>query len=926
MEYKIFDWLENPEVFKINRLDAHSDHTFYETYEDMENENKTLFHSLNGNWKFKWSKNLNERPVDFYKMDYSLVSFDTIPVPSHMELNGYDHCKYVNVMYPWDGWVSLKPPFVDKEYNPVGSYVTFFDLPENFANKTVCISMQGVEQGFSIFLNGEFVGYAEDTFTPSDFDLTKFVKEKDNKLAVEVYKKTSSAWIEDQDFFRFSGIFRDVILYAKPECHVEDLWVKPEVCDDLKSADFSFKIKTNCDKPNIKFELFDKNNNSVLSHTPELEYKENPTIEPSENADAYHITPRYRLENVDLWDLGKPNLYNLIITVMDSNGNTTEVISQDVGFRKFCVEGKVLKLNGERLKIKGVNRHEWSPSKGRAIDASDMIADMEVFKKNNIKCTRTSHYPNQSLWYQLCDRNGVMMVDETNLESHGSPSIMTVPASLPEWRSNVIDRAVNMFERDKNHPAILFWSCGNESHEGECILAMADYFRRKDDSRCVHYEGCAHGGQFGNSTDVYSKMYTQPGGVAAAIEGGVDKPAMLVEYMHNMGNSNGGMESYMKLFDKYESYHGGFIWDYMDQALYFDKNGKKALGYGGDFEDRPTDYNFSGNGIVFADRSEKPAMQEVKFWYGSDEDRDAHIAANEKKIAELKPAPVVPKVKPFTISRGVDNIGITGEGFKIMLSKLEGGITSIVYDDYEWIYRASRPTYWRAPTENDIGCGFPKRSGQWGYVDAYSRYTKLDINTDVENEITVKFEYDTLIGTTTDVTYTIYSDGTIKVNSKLNGKEGLPQLPLFGMRFITPKKVDKFEYVGYSGETYPDRYKGGTFGVHTSDVVTADYLVPQENGCHSYSHSVKLMAGNNKSLEFVMSKSPFHFSVLNNTAAELENALHKDELPDTGRSVVCILSEMRGVGGIDSWGTDIEKEYHIHADKDLEVEFFIRRK
>ncbi len=928
--HDILEILENPEIYRINRLDAHSDHYFFENLADAKANNQTLHKNLNGNWKFKWSKNLSLRPVDFYKNDYDLADFTEIPVPSHIEMNGFDQIHYVNTQYPWDGVCELRPPFIDKEYNPVGSYVKFFDLPENFSNKSVCISFKGVEQAFSLYLNGEFVGYAEDTFTPSDFDLTPYIKAENNRLCVEVYKKASSAWLEDQDFFRFSGIFRDVLLYAKPKVHIEDLWVSPLVCEDLKNGEFSFKVKME-NQPNVTFELQDMSGNVVLSEKPSFEIMNESKVEEAENDINYFVSNKYKLENITLWDINKPNLYTLLITVLDENGEISEVVSQKIGFRHFVIRDAVMYLNGTRLIINGVNRHEWNPSKGRAISNDDMEADIEVFKRNNVSAVRTSHYPNQTYFYELCDKNGIIMMDETNLETHGSWQKMgvvepswNIPRHDKKWQNAVVDRAVSMFERDKNHPSILWWSCGNEAYAGEVILAMSNYFRRKDSSRYVHYESCFYADEYYEISDVYSRMYATPTEIDEFLAKGHPKPYILCEYMHDMGNSLGGMESYINLLDKYENYQGGFIWDYMDQAIYTEKDGVKYLGYGGDFSDRPTDYNFSGNGIVFADRTEKPAMQDVKYWHSTHLERAKHDAENAINMEDLVVKHEIGKGKSFEIIKGDCNLGVKGENFRVIFSYTEGGIVSLKYDDYEWIYRASKPTYWRAITENDSASGFGRKSGLWNYATMYSRHKDVKIVEENAEFMTVCFVFDTLIGTDTEVYYTVYSDGTIKVKAKLIGAN-LPQLPLFGMNFITQDRVSSYEYIGYSGETYPDRYKGGTFGNHKKLVETTDYLVPQECGCHVYNYQTKLISGENE-LNFKMCDQPFHFSVLDNSQAELENATHKHELPTTGHSHVRIMSKMRGVGGIDTWGSDVEEQYHIKANEDITLEFYITNK
>ncbi len=930
----IVNWLCDPGVIKINRLDAHSDHIFYDSAGSMNADNRTLYKSLNGQWKFKYAKNLNAAPSNFYKEDFDVTAFDDISVPSHIEMQGYDQIHYVNTMYPWDGKTFMRPPQVDMDNNPVLSYVTYFDMPQNFVNKAVCIEFAGVEQAFCVWLNGEFVGYAEDTFTPSHFDLTKYIKPQNNKLCVQVYKRACTAWLEDQDFFRFSGIFRGVTLYAKPAVHIEDLWVQPQVNSDLKSGLLDVKVKVSgTNAPNILLQLFDAQNTLVIEETPAFKFERQNKVDSAENDIEYYTCEPIALSNINLWQAGDAYLYSLVLTVKDENGNATEFIKQPTGFRLFEIKNKVMYLNGERLIINGVNRHEWNPSKGRAIDESDMLADLEVILKNNINAVRTSHYPNQSLWYKLCDEAGLAVMDEANLETHGSWQKMgklepswSVPGDYPMWKDSVIDRAVSMFERDKNHASILWWSCGNEAYTGENILAMANYFRRKDKSRVVHYEGCFWNRDYCHISDVESRMYAHPHEIEEYLTTDGSKPFMLCEYMHNMGNSIGGMESYINLIDKYDSYQGGFIWDYMDQAIYADINGKKVLCYGGDFADRPTDYNFSGNGIVFANRTEKPAMQEVKYWYMPKQQRQKQDEINSALIQESENTFVPRTDKQFEIVRGDINLGVKGDGFEMMFSLVSGGLTSLKYDGYEWIYRAPKPTYHRAPTENDSANGFLQSAALWKAADLYQHHIDVKIDDSIQGQVSITYTFNTLVGTQTFVTYTAYSDGTIKVSANLKGMEGLPDLSQFGMQFATQHKVKNYTYTGFSGETYPDRYKGGKYGTHTCDVSLPDYLVPQECGLHSFSKKFTIAAmGGPQKLHFIAANSNFHFSVLPNSSHELENATHKHELPCHARSFVRVLSHMRGVGGIDSWGADVESAYHISAQSDLILEFYIKR-
>ena len=624
-------WLDNPEVFKVNQLEPHSDHCYYLDYSDMKKEKNPLLQSLNGQWEFAYSKNVMERPVDFYKETFDASGFDKIMVPGHIELAGYDKIRYINTMYPWEGKeyhrgaYSMEATgaeegmFSEAQYNPVGSYIKYFDLDKNMCGKRIHICFEGVEEAMYLWLNGQFIGYAEDSFTPSEFDLTPYIKEKGNVLAVQVHKMSTAAFLEDQDFFRFFGIFRNVTLKAIPDVHLEDVWFKPVLNQDNESGSVSVSMKVSAtDSQNVTagFILKDREENILVEKSLQLN-KENNHLEGTICVD---------LESVKLWDNHNPYLYHAYVELKAEDGSLAEVIPYDIGFRRIEIIDKVVYLNGKRLVITGVNRHEWNARTGRCIGIEDMKADISCMLRNNINSVRTCHYPDQIPWYYMCDDAGIYVMAETNLESHGSfqklgaiePSC-NVPGSIPQWRDAVLERAKNNFETFKNHTSILFWSLGNESYAGDDIEAMNVYFAEKKDGRLVHYESSYYNRAYEDTiSDFETRMYAKPEDVEEYLNNSPKKPYILCEFMHDMGNSMGGLGSYMKLIDKYDMYHGGFIWDFIDQAIMVKDSvtGKDVLRYGGDFDDKPSEYEFSANGIVFADRKEKPAMQEVRYYYG----------------------------------------------------------------------------------------------------------------------------------------------------------------------------------------------------------------------------------------------------------------------------------------------------------------------
>ena len=625
-------WLDNPEIFRVNQLDAHSDHSYYVDYADMKKKDNPLSQSLNGQWAFAFSKNAASRPCDFYKEGFDDSGFDKIMVPGHIELAGYDKIRYINTMYPWEGKeyhrgaYSLESRgaeagmFSEANYNPVGSYLKHFDLKPTMIGKRIRICFEGVEEAMYLWLNGQFVGYAEDSFTPSEFDLTPYIREKDNVLAVQVHKMSTAAFLEDQDFFRFFGIFRNVTLKAVPDVHMEDVWFQPELNYDNKRGSVTVRMKVSATMQvavNALFVLRDKEGNVVVENSTKL------------HGSNGNLTGEIYTETGEMksWDNHHPYLYHATVELKNAeNGNLLEIIPYDIGFRRVEIIDKVIYLNGKRLVITGVNRHEWSPKTGRCIGLEEMHSDIACMLKNNINAVRTCHYPDQIPWYYLCDEAGIYVMAECNLESHGTfqklgavePSC-NVPGSIPQWKEAVMDRARTSFETFKNHTSILFWSLGNESYAGDDIEAMNVYFKNKKDGRLVHYESAYYNRAYEDTiSDIESRMYPKPQDVAAYLSDKPKKPYILCEFMHDMGNSMGGLGDYMKLIDEFDLYQGGFIWDFIDQAILVKDpvTGKEVLRYGGDFEDRPADYEFSANGILFADRKEKPAMQEVRYYYG----------------------------------------------------------------------------------------------------------------------------------------------------------------------------------------------------------------------------------------------------------------------------------------------------------------------
>ena len=609
------DW-ENARIIGQNKEPAHNTlipfnnlNSALKSYEDSKN-----YQSLNGNWKFNWVKKPADRPINFFEVDFDDNNWDTIDVPSNWQMRGYGIPIYTNVKYPYS--INIKEiPSIDHEYNPVGSYRTSFDIPESWQEREIFIHFGGVKSAFYIWLNGKKVGYSQGSMTPAEFNITSFLKRKDNILAVEVYRWSDGSYLEDQDMWRFSGIFRSVYLYSTPKVHLWDFFVSCDLDEEYKDAELKVRVKVrNFDKIdilqyNIEISLLDKEQQFIGTKI---------LMEKSLDVAAYSetiIELKTKIENPEKWSAETPNLYDLILTLKDSENNIVEVEQCKYGFRVVEVKDDGgLYINGESIILKGVDRHEHDPDHGRAIPLDRMVQDIELAKQNNINAIRTSHYPNDPRFYELCDEYGIYVLDECNLESHGLREVL--PGSDPKWTDACADRMVSMVERDKNHPSIIIWSLGNEAGFGDIFKKMKKVTLEIDSTRPIHYEGdYKH-----EITDIISYMYYSPKKLERAatkhFKKGDKRPHVLCEYAHAMGNSLGNFQKFMDVFEKYDNCIGGFIWDYIDQGLRkTSDDGKEFWAYGGDFGDKPNDGNFCINGIVMPDRKPNPALYEVKKVY-----------------------------------------------------------------------------------------------------------------------------------------------------------------------------------------------------------------------------------------------------------------------------------------------------------------------
>ncbi len=978
-------YLENPEVFNVNRERPCSNHIWTEGGID-----KRIL--LNGSWEFLFCDE------DEWK---------EIEVPGHIELQGFGNPQYVNTMYPWDGVEDLKPGDLPSINNTIGEYKKVVDISKELLEREIYISFQGVESAMALYCNDEFVGYSEDTFTPSEFNLTNFLNEGENEIRVKVSKWCSGSWLEDQDFWRFSGIFRDVYLYTVPKVHIKDIDLRSDIDDSFEKGLFKGR-----------FEVENKENEEVKIVVSLNDREGKQILKIVEDTNKEQLEFSEEIDNLKLWSAEDPYLYSVEIIVEDKNSNEIESITQKFGFRRFEMGkstngNKVMMLNGKRIVFKGVNRHEFNCYRGRAVTEEDMLWDIKFLKQNNFNAVRSSHYPNQNRWYELCDEYGLYVIDEVNLETHGTWQFMgrvdgykAIPDDKPEWLENILDRARSMYETHKNHPSIIMWSCGNESYGGENIYKMSEYLKKLDDTRLIHYEGVFWDRRYNDTSDMESRMYAYVSDIKKYLDNSPEKPFINCEYTHAMGNSNGALHKYTELEDEYEMYQGGFIWDYIDQSLMKkDPFGNEYLAYGGDYDDRPTDYNFCVNGLIYGDRRPSPKMQEVKYlfsdyrldvtkdkitvknnslftdmneytlnWKLMNEDKliimgeiDVDVASEESEEYSLDlpdnlaggeyvleasltlaiDKPYAEKGHEITFGQhvfkvntiisheeekvvkviiGDCNFGVRGENFHYIFSRAYGGLISLKADEIEYLYDTVLPNFWRAPIDNDRGSAMPHRHSQWKIASMYPVAAKVEAEDTASGHAKIYYEYilPTQPQSICEVTYLVNGRGEIEVEMKYKGVEGLSELPLFGMTFKLKKEFKDIRYYGMGPEeNYIDRQHGARLGVFNTDIYTnlTEYVIPQECGNRVGNRWAELSKGDGRGLRVM--GDLFEFSALPYTVHEIENAKHHYELPRQTSTSLNVNYMQMGVGGDDSWGATTHGEYMIPSNTDINFKFKI---
>ena len=1018
--------LSDPTFFADNRLPAHSDHRCFADAAEAATGASSLEKCLNGVWKFHYAANPASTIPGFEAPGYDCSGWDDIAVPGHIQLAGapqrgglgYDAPQYVNVQYPWDGHETLAPGQAPARFNPVASYVTVFTLDAPLRDgERLTVTFNGAESALIVWLNGVYIGYACDSFTPSEFDLTDALVDGPNKLAAQVVKWCAASWIEDQDFYRFSGLFRDVVLHRRPACHAANIAVHWTLSDDFGVADIDVDVT-----------LTGGTVRATLA----------PGTASATTADRVADTAtalRVHVENPHLWSAEDPYLYDLAVEVLDDDGAVSEHIPLKVGLRRFGIEDGVLKINGERIVFKGVNRHEFG-LQGRVMTREQTAADLLAAKAANINAIRTSHYPNNTFFYELCDQYGLYVIDEMNLESHGMwDYIMSrqlsaeaaLPGDRPEWLPALLDRAASLVARDRNHACVVMWSCGNESFGGTDILAVSDYFRAND-TRPVHYEGVHWDPRYPQTTDVESRMYTPAAEVEEHLKTHRDKPFVLCEYAHAMGNSFGAVADYTELAYREPLFQGGFIWDFADQAIRaHNRFGQPYFAYGGDLGDRPHDGDFCGDGIFFADHTPSPKIQEVRHVYqnfrieiggSSIAIENRHLFTNtnayqcvvtlalEGKVlacatvdtavpagqTDTYPLPVVVPATPgeYTVDvsfrlrqdapwapaghevgwqqavvtvgetraarggtgpgapeliDGIHNFGVRGDRFSMLFSRTQPGPVSYRFGGREMLGTIPLPNFWHAPTANERGWAGPNRDGAWLLASRYAvpadnvfsrngaRVSNPDLTRHDDSwEVTYHYALPTVPASECDVSYRVYADGWVGVTAQVRPGDGLPDMPEFGLMFVTDAAYGRLRWYGDGPEEcYRDRRGGARLGVYQAGVAEAltPYLRPQEAGSHTGVRWAEVSDDAGWGLRFEADAPgarfgrSMEFSALPWTPFEIENAAHQYELPPITRTVLRPALARRGVGGDNSWGAMTHPEWCLPTGP-LEFRFWFR--
>ena len=1000
------EW-ENPEIFGINKEATRATALPYsdaiQALADVYSKSP-YYYSLDGMWKFNWHKKPADKPEGFFKENYNVSNWDNIMVPGNWELQGFGVPIYSNITYPHP----KNPPFISHDDNPVGCYIREFDIPQTWSGRRIYLHFESGLAAMYIWINGQFVGYSQVTKSPAEFDITAYVKQGKNRIAIEGYRWSDGSYLEDQDFWRLSGFDRSVYLYSTDRIRIRDFFVKSDLDASYKNGLFSLDVnvknflKTQ-EKTKMEIQLLDAAGKQILKS------EKTATLSPEQEA----IIPfSAKVSSPNLWSNETPYLYTLLLTLKDGNGKTLEVTSCKTGFRKVEIKNAQLLVNGKPILVRGVNMHEHHPENGHAQTEEMMRKDIALMKQHNVNAVRTSHYPQSVLWYKLCDEYGLFLVDEANLESHGLGYGPDNVANFPEWKEAHLDRAMRLVERDKNHPSVIIWSLGNEASNGKAFFDMYDWVKKRDNTRPVQYEQAGEN----RNTDIVCPMYPRIENMKRyAARTDVARPYIMCEYAHAMGNSTGNFQEYFDIIATSPHMQGGFIWDWVDQGIKAkDDSGRDYWAYGGDIGgyQYTHDQNFCANGLITPDRKPHPGLLEVKkvyqdilfhekdlskgivtienrFLYNDLKNYDFRweIFENGEKIAEgnlsVSQAPGTKKDIKITfpdfqkIDVGAEyflniyaytkesiemipaghevareqfafssnnyfynipkppisqSIQVVQENdYRILLkageitisfNKRTGILSDYSYNNHRLLSEGPQPDFWRAPTDNDYGNRMPEICNIWKEAGRNKILTNFQVDKS-ENEYLIRTEYELSdVSSKYTVTYMVSADGSVKVKSSWKaGRQGLPEIPRFGMQMRLSSEFNIFTYYGRGPwENYSDRNTSSFIGIYNSSVSEQqfDYIRPQENGNKTDVRWLTLTDKNGMGLK-IRGLQPLSVKAAHNPASDLDFGVSKK---NTHPSDVTPLKDVflnvdllqRGLGGDNSWGALPHAPYRLQND------------
>ena len=973
------DW-ENPHVLGINKLPYHATLQLPSKWKDC----KEIV-SLDGQWKFHWSKDPDSRPADFYREDFDVSQWDKIKVPGCWQLQGFGKPIYVNMQYPFHRDRPNVTGEPNKDWyaydhrNPVGSYVTFVNVTKEMLTKNLILHFGGVHSAFYVWVNGQKVGYSQNSMSPAEFDVTKYMREGKNKLAVEVYRWSDGSYLECQDMWRLSGIFREVQLWVRPLVHITDY--KVEAIPNKDFSQFTVKAKIsvcNTGKKTAKNLLTQLEIACQELHgvnvNPNHRNVTNCRIPKLRAGDTITVELNFPYESAPhLWSAEKPWLYPYTVQLLGSKDcKDDEHFENHFGVKRVECVGEVFKVNGKNVKLRGVNRHDHHPVTGRYVDDATYEKDIALMKQANINFLRTSHYPDREYLYELCDRWGIYVMDEANQESHGYGYANKVMGEDPDWKDAHVDRAVSLVQRDKNHPCVIFWSLGNEGGVGPNLKAMREAVVALDTIALPFCDTDR------SQSDIYDDGYLSPEKLRTEAQKVSDRPFMMREYAHAMGNSMGNFQEYWDVIYNDSSICGAAIWDWVDQGLLKkDDNVFEYWAYGGDFGDKPNDGAFCINGLVAPDRKPHPHYYEVQHVYQplqfvreadgtiSIINRDSFTDPSEyditydtikvsfekylnvsARLKEDKPwakKGFVVASEQFQISNGLKSVriydGIAPEvketpdgiivstGNNTITIDKTGALSSWTVDGEEMLKAPLEPYFWKTENDNQHAADFARRLGVWR--DAAAKRTVRSIKTNKNaNTVSVTVDCSLPVGADYTLTYEFYEKGDVKVEADYKPTAtDIPLIPKFGMRMRIPADFTNIEYFGRGPwENYPDRKRSAFMGQYKMPLseYETEYIHPQDNGCRTDVRWFNI--SNRKSTLHIVGEQPLCIRAWDYGEEDLESATHPQDIP-RGRFVnLNIDLNVHGVGGIDTWGQRTLPQYTIDGNKPYHYAFILEWK